>query len=144
MQLQNHFNPAFAPMNPLIPSLNLVSAWLGIVLGFGSGFLLGLQFHKEDWLGGYTSHRRRLYRLGHISFFGLAIINFLFYFTMRDMAVSRWPVTVAAWGFIVGAITMPLCCLLTAHSVKWRTSFAVPVTSLMVGGLLTLWEVTKS
>ena len=51
--------------------LNLVLGWLWIALGFASGAVLGLWFHKEQWLGGYASWMRRLYRLGHISFFGL-------------------------------------------------------------------------
>ena len=46
-------------------------------------------------------------------------------------------------GFIVGAITMPLCCVLMAHNPKLRHLFAVPVVSLILAGTLTLWEVIK-
>ncbi len=42
--------------------LNLLLAWIGILLGFISGSLLGLRFLREDWLGGYGSFKRRLYR----------------------------------------------------------------------------------
>src|SRR5206468_12363049 len=55
------------------PQLNLLAAWSGILLGFISGLVFGLFFHREGWLGGYSSFKRRLYRLGHISFFGLAV-----------------------------------------------------------------------
>jgi hypothetical protein len=57
---------------------NLTLAWLWILLGFVSGMVLGLFFHRENWLGGYGSFQRRMYRLGHISFFGLGAVNALF------------------------------------------------------------------
>ncbi|HMF37455.1 MAG TPA: hypothetical protein VKF17_12475, partial [Isosphaeraceae bacterium] len=58
--------------------LNLTVAWLAILLGLISGTLLGLFFHREDWLGGYGSWRRRMLRLGHISFFGTGLLNLSF------------------------------------------------------------------
>ena len=61
--------------------INLLVAWVWILLGFLSGFGLGLNFHREDWLGGYGSYKRRLFRLGHISFFGLGALNLMFYLT---------------------------------------------------------------
>ena len=63
--------------------INVMLAWLWILLGFISGMALGMFFHGENWLGGYTSFKRRMYRLGHISFFGLGTVNVLFYFTLR-------------------------------------------------------------
>jgi len=122
---------------------NMAVAWLWILFGFASGFALGLNFHREDWLGGYGSHRRRLYRLAHISFFGLAIINLLFYFTAREFSLTQWQVVAASRAFIVGAISMPICCLIMAHDSKYRTLFVIPVSSLMLGGILTFWEVIK-
>ncbi len=67
---------------------NLVMAWLWILLGFVSGMALGMFFHGEKWLGGYGSFKRRMYRLGHISFFGLGAVNLLFYLTARMLAAS--------------------------------------------------------
>jgi hypothetical protein len=122
---------------------NLILAWLWIVLGFVGGLALGLNFHREDWLGGYASRQRRLYRLAHISFFGLALVNFMFDFTARALFSPTPAVWLASWGFIVGAVTMPLCCVLLAHSLRWRTLFAVPVLSLIFAGGLTLWEVLR-
>ncbi|HXR49058.1 MAG TPA: hypothetical protein VN784_16610, partial [Candidatus Limnocylindrales bacterium] len=58
---------------------NLFLAWLWILLGFVTGMALGLFFHHENWLGGYGSFKRRMYRLGHISFFGLGAVNLLFW-----------------------------------------------------------------
>jgi len=129
-------------MNTEPIQINLVLAWLWTLFGFGSGLLLGLNFHRENWLGGYASHKRRLYRLGHISFFGLGFVNLLFYLTAQKISAST-PITVASWAFAVGAVTMPICCLVMAHAPKYRALFAVPVSSLIIGALFTLWEVTN-
>ena len=122
--------------------INLLAAWMGVLLGFISGAVLGLGFHREDWLGGYGSFTRRLYRLAHISFFGLGAVNFFFYFTARALPASSL-LSLASSAFIAGAITMPVCCVLMAHFPNTRSLFALPVLSLMSGGVLTLLEVSK-
>src|SRR5882724_9957631 len=118
--------------------LNLIAAWLGILLGFGSGLGLGLFFNRENWMGGYTSMKRRLYRLAHISFFGLGAVNLLFYFTAQNLSPASLATTIASWGFLIGSISMPACCLLMAHFPRTQPLFAVPVLSLLLGGVLTL------
>jgi hypothetical protein len=130
-------------MNLQIPQLNLQLAWLWILLGFISGSLLGLGFHREEWLGGYASHKRRLYRLGHISFFGLALMNLMFYFTARAFPSLSLAGEIAGWTFVLGAISMPLCCVIMAHQPRARALFLVPVVNLLAAGALTFWEVTK-
>ena len=122
--------------------INLLAAWVGILLGFLSGLALGLFFHREDWLGGYGSFKRRLYRLAHISLFGIGVVNFLFYFTARTLHGDSM-VLLASSAFIVGAITMPICCLIMAHFPNTRSLFALPVLSLVTGGVLTVVEVAK-
>jgi hypothetical protein len=124
--------------------LNLVMAWLWILMGFISGFLLGLNFHREDWLGGFVSFKRRLYRLAHISFFGLALMNLMFYFVAREFAATKFSVEVASWGFVAGAISMPICCVIMAHQPRLRALFVIPVASLVTAATLTLLEVIKS
>ena len=123
--------------------LNLVIAWLWILLGFISGMVLGMFFHGENWLGGYGSFKRRMYRLGHISFFGLGIVNLLFCLTAQTFSQAGPFVVGASWTFIAGAISMPLCCVLMAHFPKAHLIFAVPVISLIAGGVLTFMEVIK-
>jgi hypothetical protein len=118
--------------------LNLMLAWLWIVLGIGSGCVLGLGFHRENWLGGYGSFRRRLYRLGHISFFGLGLLNLAFAYTAREMGIGAMPGAMGAWGFAVGALTMPVCCVAMAHWPRSHALFAIPVLSLAVGAVATL------
>jgi hypothetical protein len=130
-------------MNPYPFQINLTLAWLGMALAFASGSVLGLKFHREDWLGGYGSFRRRLYRLGHISFFGLAVVNLMFYFTSRLPALEGASLAVASWAFVIGAIAMPVCCFIMAHQPKLRLLFLIPVLSLIVGSLSTIWEIIK-
>jgi hypothetical protein len=126
---------------------NLLFAWLWISLGFMSGMILGLFFHGENWLGGYGSFKRRMYRLGHISFFGLGAVNLLFWLTLQRI-VPPVPLAtvagVASWAFIIGGITMPLCCGVMAHFPKTHLIFAVPVSSLILGGALMLVLITSS
>lgn len=122
--------------------LNLLLAWLGIAMGIVSGMLLGMGFHREGWLGGYDSLRRRLYRLGHISFFGLALLNLSFYFTVEQVGLGALSGMLGSWGFALGALTMPVCCVVMAHWPKWHLLFAIPVGSLttavvgVLGGLV--------
>ena len=117
---------------------NLLLAWLWILLGFGSGMVLGMFFHGENWLGGYGSFKRRMYRLGHISFFGLGAVNLLFYLTVQDALPAGALVHFASLAFIIGALAMPACCVVMAHFPKAHLIFAVPVVSLITGGVLTL------
>jgi len=120
---------------------NLLFAWLWILLGFVSGLGLGLFFHRENWLGGYGSFQRRMYRLAHISFFGLGAVNLLFWLTLPRLAALEPlapAVTTASWAFIIGGVSMPLCCAIMAHFPKAHLIFAVPVISLILGGALTL------
>jgi hypothetical protein len=116
---------------------NLLAAWVGMLLGFLSGLVLGLCFHRENWLGGYGSFKRRLYRLAHISLFGLGAVNLFFYLTARTLA-PHLALTLASSAFILGAITMPICCVIMAHFPNTRLLFALPVLSLISGGVLTL------
>jgi hypothetical protein len=122
---------------------NLILAWLWILLGSISGMALGMFFHGENWLGGYGSFKRRMYRLGHISFFGLGVLNLLFWLTVQNFSLSGSRIYLASLAFITGAIAMPICCVVMAHFPKARLIFSVPVVSLIAGGILILMEVIK-
>jgi hypothetical protein len=98
---------------------------------------MGLRFHQPDWLGGYASHQRRLYRLGHISFFGLGAVNFLFALT-AGFCPAGTLLQVASKAFLVGAVTMPVACLVFAHNKGMHLIFSIPVTALLGGAVLTL------
>jgi hypothetical protein len=120
-------------------NLNLLLGWIWILLGFFSGLALGLFFHRENWLGGYSSLPRRMYRLGHISFFGLGAVNILFWLTVRFAALPGGRLlNSASLLFILGAVFMPLCCVLMPHVKAARWLFGIPVTALLAGGVITI------
>lgn len=120
--------------------VNLTAAWIGILLGILSGIVPGLLFHDSEWWGGYASWRRRLARLGHISFFGIAFLNLAFAFTVKAWDLPgpmAWPSVL----FITGAISMPSICYLSAWKKPFRHLFFIPVISLLVATVLTLNKV---
>lgn len=121
--------------------LHLLIGWIAMLLGVFSGAVIGLFFHIDDWAGGYASFRRRMLRLGHISFFGLGFINLLFGLTLQSISIRAPYVSIASIGFMLGVTTMPLCCYLTAWKRAFRHLFPVPVVSVAAGivGLLMGW-----
>ncbi len=121
--------------------MNLVLAWALIVFGFGGGFVFGLYFHRDDWMGGYASFKRRLYRLAHIATLALGMINILFYLTVQHVPYPDRAIDLASWGFVIGALSMPTACLVVAHNVKARAIFLVPVVSLIGAAVITLLKV---
>ena len=118
--------------------LNFQAGWAGFLLGAFSGMVAGLFFYREDWMGGYGSWRRRMTRLGHVSFFGLGILNVLFALSVRAAGLER--VEVASWALVVGAATMPTVCYLSAWKPAARHLFFVPVLSVLVGLGAFLWR----
>lgn len=119
--------------------LNISAAWIGILAGVLTGAGMGLMFQKDSWLGGYSTWRRRLVRLAHISFFGLGFINLAYGLTLGVLETtdqSLWPSRL----LILGAITMPLVCYLAAWRKPLRHLFLVPVLSLGVGIIIFLGE----
>jgi hypothetical protein len=102
------------------------------------GSYVGLFFHQEGWAGGYSAFRRRMLRLGHVSFFGLGILNILFGMTSKVSGHVIPHANVAVMGFLLGAITMPLCCFLTAWRMPFRHLFPIPVVSVAIGVILVL------
>ena len=120
---------------------NLLAGWLGMLGGVASGAVIGLFFHREDWMGGYTSYRRRMTRLGHISFFGLGFLNMMFALTASLVALPPTALRLASLGLILGAVTMPACCFLSAWREPFRHLFPIPVAGLSTGivALLAGW-----
>jgi hypothetical protein len=116
-----------------MPTTNLIGGWLGMLAGVLSGAVIGLFFHRDDWMGGYGSYRRRLTRLGHISFFGLGFLNLMFAATSGQLFLGGICLATASWALIVGAITMPVCCFLSAWRKSLRHLFPVPVLAVTTG-----------
>ncbi len=119
--------------------LNIAFGWLWITMGFLSGAMLGLGFHKENFMGGYGSWERRLARLGHIAFFGTGLLNVLvglsaLVLSAEQINTGLWDAM--SWSFIVGAVAMPICCFIAARWKKAKSIFVLPVIGLTLGGVL--------
>ena len=124
-----------------IAELNLFAGWCGFFAGIVSGAWMGLFFHRDDWMGGYGSYRRRLTRLGHISFFGLGFINVMFGLSLRATHAADDRLAFISTCLLIGALTMPACCFLSAWRKPFRHFFFIPVSSLFLGvsGFLLNW-----
>src|SRR5436190_14839358 len=116
-------------MTAPIHLLNWYFGWSAILAGFATGALLGLFFHRDDFLGGYNSFRRRIVRLGHIALAALGMLNVIF-------SYSPWPLPATAMGagasigFAVGGLAMPAVCFLTGWRQSFRHLFFIPVVAL--------------
>lgn len=113
---------------------NLIAAWIGFMGGFLSGAVPGLFFHDPHWLGGYGSWERRLVRLAHISFFGIGFINLAFALTAARLDVPEGPALFRSSRLLIlGAVSMPAVCYLSAFRTVFRHLFFIPVASLLAG-----------
>ena len=112
--------------------LNLQVGWIAILLGLLSGMAIGLKFAAEEWLGGYSSWRRRLLRLGHVALIGTGLLNVAFAVSVRTLDLHAG-IAAASRLLVVGAVTMPLVCFLAAWRMPMRRLFFIPVLSLLGG-----------
>jgi hypothetical protein len=113
--------------------LHLRAGWILILLGFVSGAVLGLGFHREGFLGGYASLRRRLLRLGHIALIALGALNVL-YALMPFEGAEGTARELASCALLIGAIAMPATCALSALWPRLCPLFALPVAALLTAG----------
>ncbi len=117
--------------------LNWQLGWWLLLLAFITGAGMGLFFHRDDFLGGYSSFRRRIVRLGHIALAALGMLNVVF-------SYSPWPLPAttmgagASIGFAVGGIAMPVVCFLTGWRQSSRHLFFIPVVALLLAVVFTI------
>lgn len=114
--------------------LNVIAGWSLILASLVSGAAIGLGFHREDFLGGYGSYRRRLLRLGHIALGALGLVNVVYGLSPTPGGASG----IAGALLLAGAIAMPAVCFLAAWRQPFRHLFFVPVTLLIAAVLLVL------
>ncbi|HUJ10817.1 MAG TPA: hypothetical protein VL171_12390 [Verrucomicrobiae bacterium] len=111
-------------------ALNFIGGWWLILTAFVSGAIIGLGFHREEFLGGYISFRRRLLRLGHIALAALGILNVV-YGLAPTAALSFGPASLPGMLLLGGAVAMPLVCFLSAWRESFRHLFFIPVVLLV-------------
>lgn len=123
----------------MVPAdINVLAAWLGVLAGVLTGVASGLFFHREGWLGGYGSWPRRMMRLGHISFFGIAALNLGFALTVRRFG---WQATQEASLCLAAAIVlMPAVCFGAAWRRPVRQLFFLPVGCVLIAVVSLLWQ----
>ncbi|MEZ5360477.1 MAG: hypothetical protein R3F48_16815 [Candidatus Zixiibacteriota bacterium] len=112
--------------------INLIAGWTSILAGFIAGAAIGLFFYKENWLGGYSDWQRRMTRLGHISFFGIGIINVAYALSAPRIVTAPFESIISTL-LLIGLVSMPLVCFLSAYKMFFRHLFPIPVISLIVG-----------
>jgi hypothetical protein len=124
-------------MNAPIHVLNWQCGWWLVLFAFVTGAVIGLFFHRESFLGGYGSFRRRIIRLGHMALAALGMMNILF-------SLSPWPAPLTTPGraasvcFVVGGVAMPAMCFLTGWRERFRHLFFMPVTALVLAVVFTM------
>jgi hypothetical protein len=119
-------------------NMNLLAGWIGVLGGVLSGAVIGLFFHRDDWVGGYGSFSRRMLRLGHISFFGIGFLNFALGLTVAAVSIPPAHAQIASYAMIAGAVSMPLLCFLTAWRKSFRHLFPIPVVSVLAAATAVL------
>lgn len=117
--------------------INWYFGWCSILIAFITGAVLGMFFYRDDFLGGYNSFRRRILRLGHIALAALGMVNILY---SQSTLADDTPLvsSLASIGFIVGGVTMPGICFLSAWKPAFRHLFFIPVTALISAVIETL------
>jgi hypothetical protein len=117
--------------------MNWYAGWGLILTAFLSGAVLGLFFHRDDFLGGYGSFRRRIVRLGHIALAALGMINILYGLSSLGIEPTL-RARIASVGFLIGGVTMPAVCFLTSWRAGFRHWFFIPVSALIIAVIQTL------
>lgn len=113
--------------------INWYFGWISILLAFCTGAAIGLHFHKEDFLGGYNSFRRRILRLGHIAQAALGMMNVIAGNSQIAGIVDLPPI--GQWALMLGGIAMPAVCFLSAWRPGFRHLFFIPVVLLIAAAV---------
>ena len=116
-------------------ALNFIAGWWLILAAFVSGAVIGLGFHREDFLGGYASFPRRLLRLGHIALAALGMLNVVYGLSPGPTQATKLA-SLAGPLLLAGAVAMPLVCFLSAWRKSFRHLFAIPVVLLIAAVVL--------
>jgi hypothetical protein len=123
-------------MGSPLHSLNWIAGWLLVLSSFATGAVLGLHFHRDDFLHGYSSFPRRMLRLGHVALAALGMLNVLFSLSPWPRP-DAWTGSIASVCFLAGGLTMPALCFLTAWRPRFRHLFAIPVVALVAAVIST-------
>ena len=125
------------------PTWNLLGAWIGILFGMLTGVALGIGFDRERFLGGYASWPRRLLRLGHVSLFGVPLLNLAYAITAPTLGPGAG-VSAAGLLLLLAIPAMPISCLLAAMDRRRVWVFAFPVLAMLAAAAITTWSCARA
>jgi acyl carrier protein len=118
-----------------IRQLSRAIALTSLMLGAASGLVLGLwafggPLPKPAWFGDYGETSRRLFRLGHIAFFGLGILNLILIRQLQALALSERSVRRALASMNFGNLVLPPALLATGAHAPFV--YLLPVPALCI------------
>jgi uncharacterized protein YneF (UPF0154 family) len=130
----------------MLAKRNILFGWIWILMGIVAGMILGMfVFNGPIMLSSemmdYTSMTRRMLRLGHIAFFGLGIINWMYGMTCEYLKLRSSNLT--SWLFIFGAVAMPLTLFFSAFFEPFKYAMAIPAVSIFAAVVLLIFEFKK-
>lgn len=122
--------------------------WVSACVGIATGLIMGLwsfdgPFAVPEWLGGYDQTARRLARLGHIAFLGLAILNLLLAQTLSRLALGVAGRRTAAWAMNFGNIFLPLALFAAAAYRPLKYLMSAPALAVFLALALTAYGVCR-
>ena len=82
-------------------------------------------------------------RLGHISFFGIGLLNLSFALSVRALGIETG-IFLPAIMLAAGAFFMPLICYLSAYKKPFKNLFFIPASLVSVGIAFFLWRLVIS
>ncbi len=131
-----------------IGQINVIFGWTWMNLGFLTGLLLGVRAEPfgldprreaPQWRGGYASTERRLFRLGHIAFVMLSLLNVVFGQCIDAAHLAPAWKQAASASLIFGAVGMPLLCFASARWRVLKVLLGLPATAILGANLIIAW-----
>ena len=115
--------------------------WTCMAAGVGTGLVLGLwsfdgPVSVPEWIGEYGSTARRLIRLGHIAFIGLAILNILLSRELSRLHLSAVAKRTTAILMNIGNVFLPLTLFAAAAIPSLKYVMPVPASCVLVTMIL--------
>ncbi len=119
---------------------NVLTGWLGMILGVLLGMVFWLRAESRDWADGYGSFRRQALRLAHIAAFALGMVNVLYGSSARALdLLPAWAAVTGSVAMILGGLLMPAVCLAAAWRRPLKLLFPLPASCVLAALVIQAW-----